>query len=234
MRRSLVVTLLLLSLGAVGADPVTAARMPLDEKIRLATEVYQELLEVEEREVPQSLVDEASCIAVIPGVIKGAFGWGGRHGRGVLSCKKDGSWSAPIFVTLSGGSFGLQIGAQSTDVVLFIVKERSVRSLLRSKFTLGGDLSVAAGPVGRSAELGTDIRLRAEIYSYAKSRGLFAGVSVEGARLAPHKKSIDKYYGRTVSAEEILFGSAITDLPTESRKLIEALGRSAAPERKSR
>jgi lipid-binding SYLF domain-containing protein len=199
--------------------------MPLDEKIRLATEVYLELLEVEEREVPQALLDEASCVAVIPGVIKGAFGWGGRHGRGVLSCRNNGSWSAPVFVTLSGGSFGLQIGAQSTDVVLFIVKERSVRSLLRSKFTLGGDLSVAAGPVGRSAELGTDIRLRAEIYSYAKSRGLFAGVSVEGARLAPHRKSIDKYYGRSLSAEEILFGSAIDELPAESRDLIEALGR---------
>jgi len=225
MRRTLVVTFVLLGLSAAAASPAVAARMPLDEKIRLATEVYLELLEVEEREVPQALLDEASCVAVIPGVIKGAFGWGGRHGRGVLSCRNNGSWSAPVFVTLSGGSFGLQIGAQSTDVVLFIVKERSVRSLLRSKFTLGGDLSVAAGPVGRSAELGTDIRLRAEIYSYAKSRGLFAGVSVEGARLAPHRKSIDKYYGRSLSAEEILFGSAIDELPAESRDLIEALGR---------
>ena len=141
------------------AVPVSA-RMPLDEKVRLATEVYRELLEVPEEEVPQELLKASSCIAIIPGVIKGAFGWGGRHGRGVLSCRRaGGTWSPLVFVSLSGGSFGLQIGAQSTDIVLFIMSERSVRSLLKSKFTLGGDLSVAAGPLGRSAEMGTDLRL---------------------------------------------------------------------------
>jgi lipid-binding SYLF domain-containing protein len=213
----------LITMVAVSAGSA-AARMPLDEKVRLATDVYKELLEVPEQEVPQELLKQSSCIAIIPSVIKGAFGWGGRHGRGVLTCRdNEGSWSPPIFVTLSGGSFGLQIGAQSTDVVLFFMNERSVRSLLKSKFTLGGDLSVAAGPVGRSAELGTDLRLRAEIYSYAKSRGLFAGMAVEGARLAPHMQSITKYYGERLWAEEVLFGTKRPALPPESRRLVEAL-----------
>ena len=213
----------LIAMVALSAGSAVA-RMPPDEKVRLATDVYKELLEVPEREVPQELLKQSTCIAIIPSVIKGAFGWGGRHGRGVLTCRDDeGSWSPPIFVTLSGGSFGLQIGAQSTDIVLFFMNERSVRSLLKSKFTLGGDLSVAAGPIGRSAELGTDLRLRAEIYSYAKSRGLFAGMSVEGARLAPHQKSINKYYGERLWAEEVLFGTEEPALPPESKRLIEAL-----------
>jgi lipid-binding SYLF domain-containing protein len=212
--------------GIVGiATAGSAARMPLDEKVRLATEVYLDLFEVEDREVPQALLDDASCIAIIPGVIKGAFGWGGRHGRGVLTCRSDGGWSAPIFVTISGGSFGLQIGAQSTDVVLFFVNERGVRSLLTSKFTLGGDMSLAAGPIGRRAELGTDIKLRAELYSYAKSRGLFAGVSVEGARLAPHQKSINRYYGQRLWPEQILFEGAVEEMPAEVRELLAALPR---------
>jgi len=224
MRKQVVVTLVSILAGVFGAvAQANAARMPLDEKVRLATEVYQELFEVPDREVPKELLKESNCIAIIPGVIKGAFGWGGRHGRGVLTCRSGEGWSAPIFVTLSGGSFGLQIGAQSTDIVLFIVNERSVRSLLKSKFTLGGDLSVAAGPVGRSAELGTDVRLRAEIYSYAKSRGLFAGISVEGARLAPHQKSIDKYYGERLWPDEILFGSKVPAVPAESQRLLDVL-----------
>ena len=213
----------LFTLAVFSVGPALA-RMPPDEKIRLATEVYEELLEIPEQEVPQELLKESSCIAIIPGVIKGALGWGGRHGRGVLSCRNGkGSWSPPVFVTLSGGSFGLQIGAQSTDIVLFFMSERSVRSLLKSKFTLGGDLSVAAGPLGRSAEIGTDLRLRAEIYSYAKSRGLFAGMSVEGARLAPHQKSMDRYYGERLWADEVLFGRKNPALPPESKRLIEAL-----------
>lgn len=222
-RKDVRVVGVLFTLAAFSVGPALA-RMPPDEKIRLATEVFEELLEVPEQEVPQELLKESSCIAIIPGVIKGAFGWGGRHGRGVLSCRTGkGSWSPPVFITLSGGSFGLQIGAQSTDIVLFFMSERSVRSLLKSKFTLGGDLSVAAGPLGRSAEIGTDLRLRAEIYSYAKSRGLFAGMSVEGARLAPHQKSMDRYYGERLWADEVLFGRKNPALPPESKRLIEAL-----------
>ncbi|MDH3253944.1 MAG: lipid-binding SYLF domain-containing protein [Acidobacteriota bacterium] len=224
MNRSIALAVVVFTAASLSLAERAAAKVPPDEKVRIAAEVYEELLNVPEREVPRELVQEAKCVAIIPGVIKGAFGWGGRHGRGVLTCRTSaGSWSPPIFVTLSGASFGLQIGAQSTDIVLFFMSERSVRSLLKSKFTLGGDVSVAAGPLGRSAELGTDIRLRAEIYSYAKSRGLFAGMSVEGARLAPKQELIDKYYGERIWPDEVLFGRGVSNVPVESRRLIEAL-----------
>jgi lipid-binding SYLF domain-containing protein len=211
-------------LVAVVAAPAGAARVPLDQKVKTATLVFRELMEMPDREVPEELLEDSACIAVIPSVIKGAFGWGGRHGRGVLTCRqKQGGWGAPIFVTLSGASFGLQIGAQSTDVVLFFMTERSVRSLLRSKITLGGDVGIAAGPVGRRAELGTDLRLKAEIYSYAKSRGLYAGMSVEGARLAPHQKSIDKYYGQRLWPDQVLFEEQAPEVPSESREFLAEL-----------
>ena len=224
MMKQLVRTVAALVVTLTALATPLAARMPLDEKVKLAAEVYEDLLGVPEGEVPRELLDNANCVAIIPGVIKGAFGWGGRHGRGVLTCRNGRSgWSPLVFVSMSGGSFGLQIGAQSTDVVLFFMSERSVRSLLKSKFTIGGDASVAAGPLGRSAEVGTDLRLRAEIYSYAKSRGLFAGLSIEGARLAPHKKAIARYYGEGLSPDELLFGGRKMDLPKESVRLLEKL-----------
>lgn len=204
--------------------PAAFADERLAHKVRMAEEVFTELLETRDREVPKELLARARCVAVLPGVIKGAFGWGGKHGRGVLSCRNDeGSWSAPAFVRISGGSFGFQVGAQATDVVLFLMSERSVTSLLKSKFTLGGDVTVAAGPLGRSAEAATDARFRAEIYSYAKSRGLFAGISVEGARLAPHKKSIARYYGTSIPARNLLLEHEMPELPAEAQSLLAAL-----------
>jgi lipid-binding SYLF domain-containing protein len=223
LKRLVFATVVAVVLATVVSMPVDA-RVPLDQKVRAATQVYEELMKTRDRKVPDELLEDSACVAVIPGVIKGAIGWGGRHGRGVLSCRNDaGSWSPPIFITLGGGSFGLQIGAQSTDVVLFFMTERSARSLLKSKFTLGGDASVAAGPVGRSAEVATDVRLRAEIYSYAKSRGLFAGIALQGARLSPHQKSIDRYYGERVWPDQVLFEHKVPKVPRESRDFIDAL-----------
>ncbi len=196
----------------------------LAQKIQTSEEVLRELLATPDHEVPDELLKRARCVAVMPGVVKGAFGWGGKHGRGVLSCR-DGEqgWSAPVFVRISGGSFGFQIGAQAADVVLFLMSDRSMKSLLKSQFTLGGDVSVAAGPLGRSAEASTDARLKAEIYSYAKSRGLFAGVSIEGSRLAPHDKSMTRYYGRPLDARAILIEHEMPELPSEARSFLAAL-----------
>ncbi len=207
---------------AVGAPAEASAR--LAQKMQTAEVVYEELLETPDKRVPEELLEKARCVAVIPGVIKGALGWGGRHGRGVLACRNSGgAWSAPVFVRLSGGSFGFQVGAQATDLVLFLMSEASVKSLLKSKFTVGGDISVAAGPLGRSAELATDARLRAEIYSYAKSRGLFAGVALEGARLAPHDKSNRRYYGERIDPRAVLLEHAEIALPPEARSFRRAL-----------
>lgn len=194
------------------------------QKLATARQVYLELMRTPDRAAPEHLIEEARCIAVIPSVIKGAFWWGGRHGRGVLSCRNDrGAWSPPAFVQLSGGSVGFQIGGASTDHVLFFMTRRSIESVLESKLVLGADASVAAGPVGRSAEASTDGKLNAEIYAYARSRGLFAGVSIEGARLAVHQKAIQQYYGRRIWPEDILFKHRVPELPREARKLLRAL-----------
>jgi lipid-binding SYLF domain-containing protein len=192
-------------------------------KLRTAVQVWHELMDVPDNKVPRRLLQDARCVAVIPGIIKGAFVWGGHRGKGVLSCRNDGGWSAPIFVNMTGGSFGFQIGGQSIDLVLFFVTDRSVRSLLKSEFTFGGDAAVAAGPLGRSAEMSTDLKLKAEIYSYGKSRGLFAGISLQGARLAANQSWLNHYYGQRLWPESVLFEDAVSSPPPEAQKFIEAL-----------
>lgn len=205
------------------AAPTLAQSSSLDRKVEEARLVYRELMGEPDRGVPARLLDEAECVAIIPHVIKGAFGWGGRAGKGIFSCRQEGGWSPPIFVRVWGASFGLQIGGQATDLVLFFMTERSSRALLKTKFTLGGDVSVSAGPLGRTAQAVTDITLRAEIYSYAKSRGLFAGIAIDGANLAPHNKSTNRYYGRRLWPEQVLFEGAITDVPEGAQRLLEEL-----------
>jgi lipid-binding SYLF domain-containing protein len=161
---------------------------------------------------------------VIPGVIKGAIGWGARFGLGAISCRSgNGTWSRPSFLRLTGGSFGFQIGGEKSDIVLFFMTERGARSMLESKFTLGGNASIAAGPAGRSGEASTDIKLGAEIYSYAKSRGLFAGLSLEGARLAPDEKANARYYGTGVTAKTLLFEHESTKVPASAEGFRKAL-----------
>ncbi len=224
IRRPQLLSLVLVFVIVVAGAGSALADARLAQKVRTSEEVFRELLETPDSEVPEELLKRARCVAVMPGVVKGAFGWGGKHGRGVLSCRnQEGEWSAPVFVRISGGSFGFQIGVQAADLVLFMMSERSVKSLLKSKFTLGGDVNVAAGPLGRTAEASTDARFRAEIYSYAKSRGFFAGVSVEGARLAPHRKTMTRYYGRPVDARAVLLDHEMPQLPAEAASFLAAL-----------
>ena len=179
----------------------------LDQKFTDATAVYHELLSTPDRGVPEALLKKCQCIAVIPHVLKGAFVYGARFGTGVMSCRNaEGRWSPPSFVRLYGGSWGLQIGGESSDLVLFFMTERGARSLMTSsKITLGGQASIAAGPFGRSGEASTDLKLNAEIYTYAKSKGLFAGLSIAGARFAADKKANAEYYGQAVSVKQLLF-----------------------------
>jgi lipid-binding SYLF domain-containing protein len=206
------------------APAVFAQQQAPGRKVDTALQVYRELIDLPEKKVPRSLLDDARCVAVIPNVIKGAFVWGGRHGRGIMSCRDQaGQWSPLIFVKLSGGSFGFQIGGASADLVLFFMTERGAKSLIKSKFVLGGDGAVAAGPLGRTAEIATDIRLSAEIYTYAKTRGIFAGISVEGARLAPDKKWIERYYGDRAWPDDILFEQQAPSSPPESARFLAAL-----------
>jgi lipid-binding SYLF domain-containing protein len=208
------------SLGTLGV-----ARAGNEESdLREAKAVFQELMNTPDHQVPDALLDRARCIVVIPREIKGAVGVGAQTGEGVLSCRTGSGWSAPVFVSLKGGSWGAQVGVEKTELVLFFMTERGARSLLAgNKVKLGGELSVAAGPFGRTAEASTDLKLNAEIYSYAKSKGLFAGASLSGATLKIDKEDNAKYYGRPVSTKDLMTGEANVELRPEAQEFISVL-----------
>jgi lipid-binding SYLF domain-containing protein len=165
------------------------------EKAENAVEVFKEMVDLPEEGIPEALLSKAEAIAVIPGFWKAAWVIGGRHGKGVILVRKgEGGWSYPSFISMTGGSVGFQIGVQRADIILVFKNKRSVSTIAKGKFTLGADAGVAAGPVGRKAEASTDIRFEAEIYSYSKSKGLFAGISIEGASLTIDKDANAKFY----------------------------------------
>jgi lipid-binding SYLF domain-containing protein len=177
----------------------------LDQRMANSIQVMRDFTEIPENAIPDALLKNAYGVAVFPGVIKVGLGFGARYGKGVLVVRQDdGSWSSPSFIALGGGSFGWQLGAQSTDLVLVFKNERSIQNIYSGKVTLTGDASAAAGPVGRQTSAGTDGRLNAAIYSYARNRGLFAGVSLGGGWLGMDRKSNQTYYGNSMSPEQIL------------------------------
>jgi lipid-binding SYLF domain-containing protein len=189
-------TTALLAAALILSSFQATAATKYERRMDNATVVLEQLLAIPEQGVPPSLLRDAHAVAVLPNVIKLGFGVGGRFGSGIMVVRRpDGRWSNPSFVNLGGGSLGLQIGAQSTDIVLVFRTARSVENLYRGKMTLGGDISVAAGPMGRSSSAATDITLRAEVLSYSRNRGLFAGLSVEGAVLGIDRDGNRSYYG---------------------------------------
>ena len=179
-----------------------------EKKVQESADVVKKIMKVPEKGIPPVLLRDAKAIAVIPGVIKGAFVVGGRHGTGILSVRKeDNSWSDPVFVSITGGSVGWQVGGSSTDLILVFKTLKDVDKLLQGKFTLGADAAVAAGPVGRKASAATDVKLQSGILSYSRSRGLFAGVSLEGAALLVDADANAAYYGKSdLAAADILAG----------------------------
>jgi len=196
-----------------------------DNRLRNSGTVLKEILDVPDN-IPQDLLDKADCVVVFPSVLKAAFIVGGSYGRGAMSCRKGddfrGPWGAPTMMALEGGSFGFQIGGQATDFVLLVMNESGARGVLASKVKLGGDASVAAGPVGRDSSAETDATLRSEILSYSRARGLFAGVSLEGSTIRPDNGDNRRVYGKKISAKEIvLFGTV--PLPEAAQQLISTL-----------
>ena len=169
-----------------------------------AAKVFSEIMNTPEKGIPPAILDKAECIAVFPNVIKAGFIIGGRGGRGVASCRTETGWSAPAYFNLGGGSFGAQIGAQATDFVMLFMNKDGLNSLLTSKFTLGGDASVAAGPVGREAGASTDIKFNAQILSYSRSKGLFAGLELKGVAITLDKDDMRDAYGDNITAKEVL------------------------------
>jgi len=180
-----------------------------DDRADTASRVLSEILRIPEESIPTRLLENAQAIAVIPNVVKVGFVAGGRRGRGLIAIRgQDGTWTSPAFITLTGGSFGFQAGVQSADVILVFRSTQGVDSIVRGKFTLGGDASVAAGPVGRSAQASTDEKFKAEIYSYSRARGLFAGVALDGTRLAIDNHSNEAVYGSGTTPRMIFEGRA--------------------------
>jgi lipid-binding SYLF domain-containing protein len=196
-----------------------------ESRLRNSGQVIQEILGVPD-DIPQRLIDKADCVIVIPSVLKAAFIVGASYGRGAMTCRGgdnfDGPWGAPSMMALEGGSFGFQLGGQATDFVLLVMNERGARSILNSKVKLGGDASVAAGPLGRDAEADTDVTLRAEVLTYSRSRGLFAGISLEGSTLRPDNDANHRIYRSDVSAKEITLHNEVS-IPESARLLTDTL-----------
>lgn len=200
-------------------------------RVTNAGQVMQEILNIPD-DIPQSVIDKADCVVVMPSVLKLAFGFGGSYGRGVMTCRTGedfkGPWGAPTMMALEGGSFGLQLGGQATDFVLLLMTPRSAHSILDNKVKLGGDISAAAGPVGRNLSAETDVTLRAEILSYSRARGLFAGISLTGSTLRPDNSANKKLYGRNISAHDIVFNQEVVAPPSAKLLLAELNQKSPA------
>jgi lipid-binding SYLF domain-containing protein len=192
-------------------------------RIQDSAQIFEEIMGTPDKAIPRDLLESAKCIAIIPGEMKLAFLVGGNYGKGLVTCRTAQSWSGPVFLAVSGGSLGFQIGGSSTDFILVFRGRSGLQKLLSDKFKIGGDASAAAGPVGRSAEAGTDIELHAEILTYSRSRGAFAGISLSGAVVQPDDTGDQALYGPTVVKEDILDGKV--PIPAEAMVLVEAVSK---------
>jgi len=226
-RRRRLVYAAITGLALVGATQVWAQERETspDKRLQNALLSFREVMHEPDKGIPRDLFDKARCIVIIPGVKKAAFIVGGKYGRGFVSCRRGGAgrFGAPAAVRIEGGSYGLQIGGSSTDVFMLIMNESGMRKLLSDKFTIGGEAEAAAGPVGREASARTDVMLHAEILSWSRSRGLFAGLSLEGSTLRPDGSENEKLYGRKISNQRILEGEV--SVPPAARPLIAELNR---------
>ena len=218
LKRLVAITMLALfaTLTAVASD-----REDDVKRAHKAAQVFKEIMNTPDHGIPHDLLKKAKCIAIIPGDVKFAFIFGGNYGRGLATCRTGHGWSAPMFLAIDGGSVGYQIGGSSTDLVMLFMNDHALKSLLSDKFKLGGDASVAAGPVGRTAEAGTDVKLNAEILSYSRAKGIFAGVALDGAVVQADKSGDIAMYGENVDRHEILDGKVA--VPASARPLVHEI-----------
>jgi lipid-binding SYLF domain-containing protein len=207
---------------------------PLSEigKVEDAVRVLDEMMREADKSIPRELLENCAGIAIIPDVIRAAYVIGGRYGKGVLVLRRGGRWSDPVFISLTSGSVGWQIGVESADVILVFRTARGIDDITRGKFTLGGDVGIAVGPVGRNAQAGTDVGLKAEIYSYSRSRGLYAGLSLQGASLRVSDTADRNFYRIRDIAPQAIFDGRVSDVPSAAAKLRETLEKYAAPGRR--
>ena len=225
----------LFAVGSIFPSSASAANQEKDtDRLENSGTVLKEILDVPD-DIPQDLLDKADCVVVFPSVLKAAFIVGGSYGRGAMSCRKgqnfSGPWGAPTMMALEGGSFGFQIGGEATDFVLLVMNERGASGILTSKVKLGADASVAAGPVGRTASAETDATLRADILSYSRARGAFAGIALEGSTIRPDNGSNKQIYGREVAARDIVLSGHVA-IPPAAKRMVSTLD-SRTPKHKS-
>jgi lipid-binding SYLF domain-containing protein len=215
----------LMALALVALPLLAAGDKKEAERLENCGLIVKEVMDIPDN-IPEDLINKAECIIVYPSVLKAAFIVGGSYGRGAMTCRSGehftGPWSAPTMMALEGGSVGLQLGGQATDFVLLVMNPRGARSILSSKVKLGADASAAAGPKGRTANASTDVTMRAEVLSYSRNRGLFAGLSLEGSTVRPDNDGNERIYGKKVEAESIVFKGAVA-VPPAAQKMIAYL-----------
>ena len=198
-------------------------RAKLDERLTNAAAVVHEVMATPDKGIPQSILAGASCVVVIPSFKKGAFIVGAQYGQGVATCRTPKGWSAPVFVQLAGGSFGFQIGGQSTDLVLVAMNQNGLQDMLKNKFKIGGDAAASAGPVGRNAQAGTDWKLNAEFLTYSRAKGLFAGIDLDGTVLSQNEDDTKTIYGSNISYMDVLKGNQPT--PADARPFVRTIAK---------
>jgi len=223
--RKFAALLMALILMGLPISTLAADKDKVEDRVENCGLVLKEIMDIPD-DIPQDLIDKAECVIVYPSVVKAAFVFGASYGRGAMTCRTGehftGPWGAPTMMALEGGSFGFQIGGQATDFVLLVMNQRGAKAILDNKVKLGADASAAAGPKGRDASAATDVTMRAEVLSYSRARGLFAGVSLEGSTVRPDRDANATLYGKKVTAQEIVFKGAVA-VPPSARKMIAYL-----------
>jgi lipid-binding SYLF domain-containing protein len=224
-----VINRVVLTVGVLllASSAIASSQKSDDKRLNESTTVLSEIRNASDNGIPEATWSKADCVVVIPSLKKAGFIIGGEFGSGVMSCRKGNGWSAPVFMDLTKGSAGFQIGAQSTDLVLLVMNKSGVEKLLGNKTTLGADASIAAGPVGRTASAATDAQMHAEMLSYSRSKGLFAGIDLSGGALKPDDSANASAYGAGVSARDIAFGTKPVTLSAAARGFTDALSRQA-------
>ncbi len=218
-----VMTAVIFVAGSVQSSFAAADKAKLDERLTSATDVITEVMSTPDKGIPQTILAGASCVVVVPGFKKGAFVVGAQYGQGVATCRTPQGWSAPVFVKLEGGSFGFQAGGQSTDLVLVAMNQQGLQHMLENKFKLGGDAAASAGPVGRNAQAGTDWKLNAEFLTYSRSKGLFAGIDLDGTVLSQNSDDTRTVYGSNLPFKTVLSGG--TPTPDDAKSFVSTVAR---------
>lgn len=213
--RSFVLTLCLLGLTVAPFTAFAANKSSLDDRLESSRMVLTEIMATPDQSIPNALMRQAKCVAVFPSVVKGAFVFGGEYGQGVVTCRTNHGWSAPAFIRIAGGSFGFQLGAQAVDLVIIAVNNRGFQDLLKNKFKIGAGASAAAGPVGRNAQAGTDWKMGAELLTYSRARGLFAGIDLSGAVVSQNIDDTRTFYNVAYPFKELLKGQVPVPVPAQ-------------------